>query len=353
MLSAAELDGARTILLLVIDGLGLDYLRRRGRGGALLRHLRGELTSVFPSTTASAITTLLTGLAPQQHGLTGWHMYFSEIDRIAAVLPLQLRAGEPVATAPGELPRRLFGHRPLSAWMGRAACMVTPADIAGSAFNRYHAAGASSFGYGSLDEMCGRIVQLATQDGGPRFVFAYYPVLDAVAHRCGVASGQVAAVFAALDAAFGRLLDALAGSATTVIATADHGFIDAPAKRLIELERHPALAACLARPLCGERRVAYCYLEPGRAAAFEDYVGRELADAATAWRGAELIAQGWFGPGPAHPRLAQRIGDYVLVMKEDWTIKDWLPGERRHEQIGVHGGISEREMRVPLILAQR
>jgi predicted AlkP superfamily pyrophosphatase or phosphodiesterase len=78
------LADARHVVLLVADGLGHDFLI--GRDSALRRHLHSPLTSVFPSTTASAIPTFLTGLAPQQHGLTGWHMYFREIGAIAAPL---------------------------------------------------------------------------------------------------------------------------------------------------------------------------------------------------------------------------------------------------------------------------
>ena len=36
-------------------------------------------------------------------------------------------------------------------------------------------------------------------------------------------------------------------------------------------------------------------------------------------------------------------------MQENWTIKDWLPGERQHSMLGVHGGISTDEMQVPLV----
>lgn len=36
-------------------------------------------------------------------------------------------------------------------------------------------------------------------------------------------------------------------------------------------------------------------------------------------------------------------------MKDNWTIKDWLPGEQRYTMLGVHGGTSASEMRVPLI----
>ena len=41
-------------------------------------------------------------------------------------------------------------------------------------------------------------------------------------------------------------------------------------------------------------------------------------------------------PPPFHARLASRVGDYTLLMKDDWTIKDWLPGEKPFRMLGVH-----------------
>jgi len=61
-----ELQSARNLVLLVIDGLGYDYLYRQGAGSTLYRHLQQRITSVAPPTTATAISTFLTGLAPQQ-----------------------------------------------------------------------------------------------------------------------------------------------------------------------------------------------------------------------------------------------------------------------------------------------
>jgi hypothetical protein len=40
-------------------------------------------------------------------------------------------------------------------------------------------------------------------------------------------------------------------------------------------------------------------------------------------------------------------------MKDGYAIRDVLPGERRHAQIGVHGGTSADEMLVPLVVARR
>src|SRR4051812_17482245 len=71
-LPPAELSSARNVVLLIVDGLGDFYLRRRGAGSALAAGRRSPMTSVFPPTTASAITTSYTGATPLEHGLTGW-----------------------------------------------------------------------------------------------------------------------------------------------------------------------------------------------------------------------------------------------------------------------------------------
>ncbi len=91
---------SRNIVLLVIDGLGHDSLITHCRDGVLARHMKDRITSVFPSTTATAITTFLTGTAAQQHGVTGWFMYFRELGGVLAVLPYQPRHGNPAPMAP-------------------------------------------------------------------------------------------------------------------------------------------------------------------------------------------------------------------------------------------------------------
>jgi len=88
------------------------------------------------------------------------------------------------------------------------------------------------------------------------------------------------------------------------------------------------------------------------AGAFEHYVQTRLAHCTELFRSTDLIAKGWFGLGPANPRLAERIGEFTLVMKDDYTVKDWILGEQRDLTLGVHGGVSAAEMYVPLILAE-
>jgi hypothetical protein len=347
-LPAATLGQARHIVLLVVDGLGQRLLERHPGCPNLQRHAIASINSVFPSTTASAITTLMTGLAPAQHGLTGWHMYFSEIERTLAVLPLTPRGGPPLES-PEALPPRLCAYPSLFSQLARECWALTPRSIAGSPFNAWHTRGATRLAYDSPREMFAQITDLLRDAKAPRYIYAYTADLDSESHRHGADSEQVRRTLAALDRGFGELLDDTQGSDSWLLVTADHGFIDSPPPRVVSLDDHPQLAALLVRPLCGERRAAYCYVAPQNRPAFAAYVGEHLAHCAELRQSAELIDAGWFGPPPFHPQLAARVGDYTLVMKDDWTIKDQLPGEKPHRMLGVHGGVSGDEMAVPLI----
>ena len=350
LLSNQPLAEARHIVLLVIDGLGLEMLNDLPETSLLRRHTVGSLTSVFPSTTASAIPTFMSGLAPAQHGLTGWHMYLPEIDHTLAVLPLQPRAaaGAAVMEDAASLPPRLFDYPTLFQRMGRESRVISPARIATSPFNAWHARGAETLAHDGLPELFA-VMERALRGARPSYVYAYFPDLDSASHRFGTHSPEARQILAAIDAAFSAFVEAIAGHDAWLLVTADHGFIDSPPARAICLDDHPELAAMLARALTGERRAAYCHVLPERKEAFVAYVVQRFASAIECHASEELIRRGWFGPPPYHPRLSERVGDFTLIMKDDWTIKDWLPGERRHSMLGVHGGISDAEMLVPLI----
>ena len=352
LLDPTTLRARRNVLLLVVDGLGYRYLRDVHGGSTLCKHLRGSMTSVFPSTTATAITAIMSGLAPQQHGVTGWHVYFEEIDAVGAVLPFRSRpADEPLARR-GLRPENVFTHGSFFDRVPVQTHVIAPASIVDSEFNTAHSGSAQRHRYGSLEQFFRTIALTLRARGERKLVYAYYPELDSTAHEHGIDSRRSAEVLRRFDAGFGRLLNALTHSDVTVLVTADHGFIDAPAAERINVDDHPLLAATLAQPLCGERRAAYCYVRPGQARNFEDYARNELGERALLFESRAVIQAGWFGPGAPHPRLQSRIGDYLLLMQGGATIKDWMPGERRHTLIGVHGGASFDEMLVPLVMVE-
>ncbi len=345
-LSAAELAHARHVVLVLIDGLGDNYLARKGAGGELARRRKGALTSVFPSTTASAITTSYTGCTPLEHGLTGWFTYFGEAGCVAAPLPFRSRGDNLPLRARGFTPERAFPAPPLFESLEVRSIVVTHRDIVDSDYNVRHCAGAERRAYSTLDELVDQ-VEAAVKSGPQRkFVYAYWPDYDAVSHRFGSQGAAALAELEKIDAAFGRLLARLSGTESVVLASADHGFIDVSPDESLEL---PAfLCAQLRFPLCGERRVVYCYAHDPKS--FAEQAKHWLGERAEVMPSRALVDEGWFGPGEPHARFAERIGDVALVMRGHWTVKDWTPGEPRHLHIGNHGGTSDDEMLIPLIV---
>jgi len=346
-LPARELREARNIVLLLIDGLGDNYLRREGSGGALLAHRRGAITSVFPSTTASAITTAHTGWTPLEHGLTGWWTLFGEAGCVGSPLPFQ-RRGE--KSPLGVRTASVYRAPSLFDGLARRSIVVSQRAIVDSTYNLHHCGRAERRAYDKLEGMVEETVAAVKSGPDPKYVYAYWPDFDALSHRFGNGSAETRTHFKAVDAAFGELLARLAGTDTRVVATADHGFVDSVGADALELADAPGLAGLLRYPLCGESRAALCHVQQGREREFMQRAAEWLGGRGQVRPSTELAQEGWFGAGDPHPRLAERIGDVALVMNGCVTVKDWTPGEPRHRHVGHHGGTSEDEMMIPLIV---
>ena len=348
-LAPDQLRDAHNLVLLVVDGLGHDYLVQRGSGSVLHQHLRRPITSVAPPTTATAVTTFLTGLAPQQHGLTGWFTWFRELGSVLAVLPFTPRCSSEPLGRSGVGAERLLGHVPVFDRLQVKSYSLCPDWIAGSDFNRAHLGRAELVAYRGLDECLAQITEIVRAWPYQKYIYAYWPGFDALAHKEGVGSEAAHRHFLELDAGFERLLHELRGSGTTLIVTADHGFVDVADEQKIHLDAHPLMQDCLALPLCGEQRLSYAYVRHGRREQFESYIDRNLSHAIELHRSEQMLQRNVFGLGRPHPELLSRIGDYILVMKAGCVVQDPIPGEKPPRMTGFHGGLSEQEMYVPFI----
>ncbi len=349
-LPAATLAPARHVVLLVIDGLGDDWLQRHAPDGLLWRHRVGAICSVFPPTTASAITTYLTGDAPQQHALTGWHTWLRELGCVMSVLPGRPRYGGVGYRGAGVDVRKLFGHRPVSERIATDSVVIAPAEIASSDFNLAHLGRAKARRFEHLTGMFRQIARAIRGSPEASYCYAYWPRLDGIGHEQGIESDAAVAHLHEIEAALSDFCDRIADSGTLVLVCADHGQIDtAPSDRL-DLAQHPELVECLTIPLCGEPRAAFCYVHPDRADSFEGYCREVLGERFDLYSSRALIASGVFGLGPPHPRLRERVGDYTLLARGNNVIRERLPFDRPFEQIGVHGGLSQAELMVPLAM---
>jgi arylsulfatase A-like enzyme len=247
-------------------------------------------------------------------------------------------------------PAQLFRAGTLFDGLARRSVVVTHRSIVDSTYNVHHCGRAERLAYDTLAGLVAQAVAAVESGPQPKFIYAYWPEFDALSHRHGNSSAEVRAHFQAVDAAFGELMARLAGTGTIVVATADHGFIDSDGPDALDFADAPGLAGLLRYPLCGESRAAFCHVQEGRVPEFVARARDWLGDRARVCPSRDLVEEGWFGPGEAHPRLAERIGDVALVMRGRTTVKDWTPTEPRHRLVGHHGGTSEAEMMIPLMV---
>ena len=173
-------------------------------------------------------------------------MLFREIGTVAAVLPFRPRHGGPSLRDSGVTPKDLLQLAPVFDRLPEATWVIAPERIVHSDFNMAASGRARRVGYRTLDELCDCLLE-ASAAAGRKFVYAYYPELDSVAHVHGIASDEAQAELARIDAAFASVVRAMQGSRTILIVTADHGFVDTTPATRVDLQDHPELAAMLTR----------------------------------------------------------------------------------------------------------
>lgn len=338
----------KNVVLMVIDALGYEFFKKYGRGSFLEENLKQKITSVFPSTTATGVTTFMSGVPAQQHGLTGWYMNLKELGLVVRILPFTTRAGHVSLGDKGLQFKNIFPEKSFFKKIKAVGYAVQHQDYADSQYSLALTEGAKRLPFNSPDSFFKTIKQALAQPTRRKFIYAYWDGLDVACHKYGCASTQAEKHFKNLD----KKIEAFAKTLknTVLIVTADHGQIDVPKNKAIDIKDYPEFVRMLALPLCGEHRLAYCYVKSGMAERFENYVKKNFKKYCDIFKSQKLIEKKFFGLFKPCPELFDRVGDYTLIMKSDYNINDFLAGEERIIPKGNHGGVSREEMFVPLVI---
>jgi len=355
LLRAEELAGSRNVVNIVIDGLGYEYLAQYCRDSLIFRHTRGKFTAGFPSTTASCITSYATGLAAKEHGVTGWYMKVTNnngIDVPAIPLLYCSRVDKIDLRKLNVDPGYVFPADSIAARLGRSLCAVLPEGAVNSVYTNQMVPSSERLTYHDLDSFFGvtaAAVNKNDQSLEARYIYAYLPVFDTMFHQVGEYAPELQDLFRLIDKGVDQFLTSIKGTDTVVILTADHGLLTtSQAEKRINLNDYPHIKDTLSFPLCGEPRTAYCYLKEGQDDRFLKYVRDDLAHVCDVHKSSSLVEQGYFGLHTAAADFHNRIGDYILLMKDDYLLKDFVPGEETRFHMGNHGGLSKAEMHIPL-----
>lgn len=346
-LPADELRQYRNVVLIVIDGLGNEFLSAHGGKSIFAEYSRGGMTAVFPATTASGITTFLTGVAPQQHAITGWFMYLKEMGMVTKILPYVTRSEDMLLKSDF---RTFYHEKSLFQRIEIDSHYVIHSHHIDSRYTHATTMNANKVAYHTLTDMAQKMREVITNSHNKKFICAYWPDFDAYSHSYGTESVETLQHFETLNAHMTSFVESIKKTNTMVLITSDHGLIDVDESQIIRLKEHQDLAQTLVLPLCGEPRAVYCYVHPERVSVFEKYVKEQLSAYCTVHKARTLIEKNYFGLFEPNPSLYDRIGDYVLIMKENYVLKDTVVGEKEYSLKAYHGGMSREEMYVPLVV---
>ena len=334
------------IVLLIIDGLGYDYLQRKGPTTLLAKSIKTSMTSVFPPSTGSAITSYFTGVAPQQHTFTGWFVYLNEFGLVSRILPFTNCIDWNVLGSSLDV---VIGASPLFHKIKYEHHVILGENIVDSVYSRFMSGAAHRDGYNNLDNFFDLIDNAINFSEKKKYIHAYWPEFDEISHMLGSGSDEALQHLHQFDEKLSRFVEQIEDTNTKLIVTSDHGFNDVPQEHLIHISDHPELSECLILPICGDTRTGFCYVRPKMIDHFERYVSKQLENTCELKSSESLVDDGWFGLFEPHPKLASRVGDYTLLMNDGYAILNHFSGFQPPHLLGHHGGITEAEMLIPLI----
>lgn len=339
-LDPQQIPPLRSLVLLVVDGLGHANLRaRRGHAPTLAGLPQRRIETVAPSTTGAALTTITTGRLPGAHGLIGYRIRHPELGVITT-----LNEWDGIADRrTWQLAEPLFAQ---AAALGARPLVIGRPAHANGGLTEAILSGAEYLAGQRIDDRFA-IASQALRGGEPTVMYLYIDELDRAAHEYGSASGEWVRRLEQLDAALTDFLRTLPGEVGVVV-TADHGIVDVAPEQHVLMDSAPELLAGVAE-IGGEPRFRSLYLTPGAdPTEVQQRWAESERDRAWVFTRDEGIAAGLFGP--VAPGVAERLGDVLIAARKRvaYTLSSDDAGS--HAMIGQHGSFSDEERGVPLAL---
>ena len=318
----------------MIDGLGEEQLReRRALAPVLSSGVGGPITTVAPSTTACALTTLVTGRVPAEHGVVGYRVALD--GDVMNVLQWSLRGVDARMSVPAST------FQPFETFPGAKGPVpvVTRHDFGPTGFTAAHLGRVELHRWHTPAGLVTAVREL-TAAGAP-FVYAYYEGIDKVSHAEGLGP-YYDDELRAVDRLVGDVLEALPPGAVLIV-TADHGQVEVGGS--VELLGPQIMEAVTL--ISGEGRFRWLHTRPGARDDVADMASALHGDVAWVRTKEQIIAEGWLGGVPS-AEVAARLGDVVLVPFAPTAFLD--PADTGELRLKArHGSLTSAEMMIPLL----
>jgi len=347
ILNSNELRSYDNIILIVIDGLGYNYLKKHAEL-FINRHIKFRLTSSFLSTTVCANTVFHTGQTPNQTGITGWFTYLRNIGMIVSISNFKPMINGDCLTNAGLKLKQFINVKPFYEFSLYNCYIITNKKNSINELNKLLYKGAKIITEDETNKAIDDIISIS-KIKSKNLIHLYLNQYDNTSHKNGPNSTESLFILQTYDKEIQRLAENLKGTNSIIIVTSDHGFLDTSQKDILYLKDFPRLKNCLVLPFTSEPRCVGCFVKPDKIKEFESVINEELKEYCVMIKNKEIIRKQLYGQGINHHEFNYRIGDYMLLMKNKYVFK-YHKSKTKAEFKGNHGGLHPDEMYVPLII---
>lgn len=361
-------EGARKVILILMDALAFHRLRSWmvDDKDMVWNHLVADgllapLTSISPSTTSSAITTLWTGKSPAEHGIAGYELWLKEYGIVANMIehkPIAYRGGVGSLSQAGFSPDTFLPVSSITAHFkehGVLPYAFQHFSIINSGLSRMFMDGANRQSFSTAADLWVNLRHLLEQSPDERmYTWVYWGAVDGLSHFYGPDDERPRDEFAIFSSAFDRFfikeLSPSARKDTLVILVSDHGQIQTNKYETdYDLRNHPEFTRLLHILPTGENRLAYLHVRPGQISNVKDYIEQAWPGQFIVLDSSQVLESGLLGPGKPYGRLPERLGDLIAIARGDAY---WWWAAKENPITGRHGGLSPDEMLVPFLAAR-
>lgn len=366
-------DGVNKVVVFVLDGFGLNQFLRYNKDHKFLSTLTEKsdiypLTSIFPSQTTNALTTLNTGLTPQQHGLFEYYIYIKEVGKIVNTLrfePLGSYGGNELVKSGFDL-KVLFNETNIQSMLKEAGV---------ESFTHIF----SSYAYSNSSRMLFKdstfVPSLKSSDlivnlkkklentTGPAYFFVHLANLDTISHEYGPNSyeygAEVSAISYLLNKELTQKIDPKTAKQTLLLLTSDHGGVDIVPEHTTYLNGFAELLSNLKTGAGGEpilptgsARDVFLHVQDEKMDDTKELLNKTVGTKAKIVETKQAIDNGLFGLGKPTKRFLDRAGNLLILPYLNETV--WFDHfkEVNYTPRGQHGGLNKDEMLVPLAVTK-
>ncbi len=359
-----------TVALIFVDALGWRFIEPRLKTNKVVKKMTSDgvlskLTSVFPSTTSAALTSMNSGMEPVETEIIEYRQYNEKLNDV--IMPIRFKHAydskvdlvKDLQLSPSDLypPKSvynfLFDH-------GVASTIFLEDSYAKSEFNKSLFSGSEIYPYLTPVEALYMFSEkINSTKKGKNFIYLYLDLIDEIAHKYGAGSPEldleIDNILKLIDELVLTKTQGKAGK-TLLLITADHGHdVFDPEETIYINKIIPEFESYLRKNSKGEpilpggsAKDVFLYVDPEHLELAKAKLEETLKGRAEVYLSNDLLEQGFFGTKQPTVRFKKVIGDLVILPYNGQSVW-WYRGDKYLKQSkGQHGGLSRNEVEIPL-----